>query len=509
MRFLVQFALLLGLVFGFCSPAAWSEPFRLFILHTNDIHGHIEAEEDRGLTRIATYVRALRAAFPNQVLLVDSGDIGLGTPISGLYFGIPTVEIMRGLEYDAVALCNHEFNWGMERLRALTDTLPCPVLCANLVSADQDFHGPYPGWTVLEKSGLRIGLIGLVAPDTALRSPRAATQGWRFIDPSIAARQALAEMPEADLVIALTHLGVQADKVLAQEVPDIQVIVGGHSHTALEAPVMVGSTAIVQAGCYAQFLGFLELEVEPKLKRVQIRQYRLLPVDESLPPDPQAQAVVDQYQVLVGPILDEVLTEVENPIGKATPWNNPYSPLATLVAEALRLQSGADLALFNRGGVRSELSAGPLTVRTAHRIMPFDDPVVTISVDGQHLLEILKEGLFNNRAFLALAGVQAEIDYQNQSLENVRIQGIPINPRQRYLVALTSFLVGGGDGMSTLRGTTPISTLPYVRELFMDYCRSQPVLREPDSPDLKTSQTNEDGVPKVLADEGETLCTRR
>ena len=125
----------------FLTPAR-AEEVRLFLVHTNDIHGHLEATEGTvksgGFVRVATVIRTLKAAFPGHVLVLDGGDLALGTPTSGLFFGLPTAEAMKSVGYDAIAIGNHEFDWGQEAMARFLKATGATILCANLVNADRN-----------------------------------------------------------------------------------------------------------------------------------------------------------------------------------------------------------------------------------------------------------------------------------------------------------------------------------------------------------------------------------
>lgn len=464
------FCLTLVLLTSLC---ALSEERRLFILHTNDIHGHLEAESDRGLTRMATLIRAYQAAFPKEVLLLDAGDTSLGTPVSGLFFGIPTARCMKALGYDAIALGNHEFSWEQDQQRALIDRLDTNVLCANLVYEDSS-ERVYPGWTVLERNGLRVGVIGLVTIDTPRFTRKASTKGWRFLPPADAARLALQEMPPVDVVIALTHLGVSVDRELVKEVPGIDMVVGGHSHTVLETEVMEGEVPIVQTGSYARYLGMSEVVVETETGKLKLENYRLIPITESVPENAELSHIVVEYSAQVKPLMAKVATKVKAEFSKFPRGSSYDTPLGGLIADAIRETTGADVALYNRNGVRTSMAAGPLTVGDIHKLFPFNDPVVLVQVTGRELEAMVKQGTCGGEGPLSPSGLTAVVDAENQRLEQVLVKGEPLDPDRTYTVAITLFLSGGGDGMSEMTKHEIQAQLDYPRELLRRYLESRP-----------------------------------
>ena len=468
----IRYAILALLLF-FCPAQA--EQVRLFILHTNDIHGHLEpvttgSDTSPGFTRTATVIRSLQAAFPGQVLLLDGGDMALGTPTSGLFFGIPTAESLKSLNYDVTTLGNHEFNWGQEKMFTLISATGATTVCANLVSDEGEpviapFH-------VLERNGAKLAIIGLVAPDTASRSPKAYTKGWKFLDPAEATRQALQQLPEVDAVIALSHIGVPADQELARQVPELDLIIGGHSHTALHEPLVENGVPIVQSGKYARYLGLVEVEIDTDSDELKLLTHRLIPIDETFAPDPQVATIVGDYAEKVKPILDKVIGNSKTDIVNRPHPGTIDTPLGGYIADALKHQSESDVAFYNRGGVRGHLKPGPLTVRTLHEMFPFDDPVTVLKANGQQLLEVIEQG----RSARAKLSPSLEISYLNgQAL----FKGQPISAEKEYTITVTGFLSTGGDGMSLLNQLEVVHTLGFTRDVLQSYIEQHPQLTAP------------------------------
>ena len=456
-----------------------ADEVRLLLLHTNDIHGHLEpvhgAVDSAGFVRLATLIRSLKATFPGQVVLLDGGDFAVGTPTSGLFKGLSTAECLRSVGYDAVALGNHEFDWGQEALQSLAQAVEAPVLCANLVEEASGAH-PYQPWTVIERAGARLGVLGLVAPDTATRTPKAYTEGWRFLPAVPAAREAIASMPEVDVVIALTHIGVPDDIKLAAALPEISLIVGGHSHTALQELVVENGVPIVQSGCYCQFLGVLELLVDTDENSLEVLSYRLVPVDETLAPDPQVSAIVEGYASKVRPVLERVVGQAGADIVNKRDGESLDSPLGDLIADMLRAESGADFAFYNRGGVRGFLPAGPISVAQLHEMFPFDDNVVVLQATGRQIQDIVLEGTAAQPR-LSPSGLTAVVAGDVATI--LTADGRPLDLEGKYTVATTNFLATGGDTMSSFPPLQVERVMPYTRDVVQSYIEKKGFLSPP------------------------------
>ena len=460
-----------------------AEKRRLFLLHTNDIHGHIEAYREGGLERIALFSKLLRRLHPGEVLLLAGGDTSLGTPLSGQFHGKPTAEIMASMSYDAVTLGNHEFNWGQDKMRALTKAMGAPVLCANLVS-EAGSHPPYPSHSVVEKNGIKLAIVGLVAPDTARRAPAHATKGWQFLPSEMAFESVLPTLPDVDLVIGLTHLGLEADRKLASRVPEIDLIVGGHSHTALHQPAFVGETPIVQSGSYARYLGYLELLVDTESNNFQIVEQKLIPMGKShldqdaIGSDLEAHQIVERYAKTLRPILRREVALVRSKLSKAPSAGQYETLLGTFISDVFRNQAKTDIALYNRGGVRFDMEKGPLTVEDVHKLFPFDDPVAVLELNGIQLREVLEQGTVDGQGPISISGLVAQICHGQ--VRDIKVNGRPLENKKLYTLATTSFLAGGGDGMASLAGLRKLRTLPFTRDVLLEYLETVQNIEAPD-----------------------------
>lgn len=456
-----------------------AEEVRLFILHTNDIHGHLEEEKGSdptgGFIRLASVIRSIKAAFPGQVLLLDAGDTALGTPTSGYFKGIPVAKSMQSVGYDVVALGNHEFDWGKDALAAMMKANGAQILCANLVNT-ADGSYPYAPSTVIERNGLKIGIFGLVAPDTASRTLKSNTVGWSFLPAVPAAKKALAKLPQnLDAVIALTHIGVDADRALAQGVSGIDLIVGGHSHTALQTVVTENGVPIVQSGLYCHYLGVLEVMIDTEKKELKVLSYHLVPIDDSVAIDPQVAAIVESYAQVVRPHLDHTVGTAQAPIMNLPKPTSVDTPLGDFIADALAQQAQVDLAFYNRGGVRGHLASGPLTVRKLYEMFPFDDPVVVLTLKAHELEAVIRQGV-TARAQLSPSHnlqVKTMLDGQLQ----ITFRGKPLDQKSTYSIATTHFLATGGDHMSTLKDRPVKKVLPYVRDVLKAYIEAHPEIK--------------------------------
>jgi 2',3'-cyclic-nucleotide 2'-phosphodiesterase (5'-nucleotidase family) len=366
------------------------------------------------------------------------------------------------MKYDAIVLGDHDFDYGTKAILDVRKKYGVPWVSANTVvrSNSQNFVRPY----VLRYAGVRVGIVGFSNPETPDLTRRENVSGLLFYPPGASAKGLHSILKkDADIFVALTHLGVDADKKFAKDNPFLDVIVGGHSHTVLNEPIVDkqkdGSLAgpiIVQAGSQGLYLGRLDLTVEghrdPKTKKedyaITDYRYKLIPITADLPEDPPMTALIQKFKdTLKSKPLDEVLATATGDISRQDQGD---FLLGEFAADAIRKKTGAEVALLNNGSFRSSFKAGDITREILYEIYPFDDGIVVLDVPGGILRKTLEASLAKkgDSGFLQVSGLTAE---RSGDGLKVTIGSEPLNDRRKYLVATNEFLSGGGDGYDLLR----------------------------------------------------------
>lgn len=391
-------------------PAATTGVVRLTILHTNDLHGHLET-----FPVVAGVAKAERARNPNTLFL-DGGDCITGTVVSTVYEGTPIFELMNGMGYDAGVIGNHEFDHGWQKVHGFRETATYPLVCANAKDPDGKPFGD-SAWRILDCGGVKVGVIGLLTGDLAMNTTAAATAGVVVEKPIDAARRLVPEVrAKADLVVLLTHCGVDVDAALAGSVPGIDLIVGGHSHTrlpkALRSPRDTGRTPIVQAGRYGECLGVVDLEWDPAARRVTKFDSKLVVLHgegaaPGLPEDPEVRKAVDGWMAKV--------RHYEEAIGR-TAAKLSRSALRPLLERIYKETLGADLGYQNARGIRDEVRAGDIRVLDVFSVLPFENTLVKVRVPGAKLSE-----------------------YQRKQI------GASFDPEKEYVIATNSYVADHRD----------------------------------------------------------------
>lgn len=243
----------------------------LSVLHTNDFHNRLDAAA-------ADTLRTLKDRY--NALLLDAGDACWAGNVYYRPGGEPVFDLMNGAGYDAMTVGNREFHFTARGFHSKLSRARFPVLCGNVRSKDSRPLPCVPS-VILDHGGIRVGVFGVTVAMVSPRSRAARFSAYVF-DPPVEAGAQLARKlrPACDLLIALTHTGLRADKELAQAAPGIDIIIGGHSHDRLEEPLACGPVAIVQTGCYGRSVGLIEAGRTEERWSVSAR---LLPLMERAP----------------------------------------------------------------------------------------------------------------------------------------------------------------------------------------------------------------------------------
>jgi S-sulfosulfanyl-L-cysteine sulfohydrolase len=294
-----------------------------------------------GLDRLATLIKAIRAERGDRVLLLDGGDTWQGSWTALQSQGADMVGLMNALKPDAMT-GHWEFTYGAHRVEALVKQLEFPFLAGNVKEAT--WGDPvFDASAVFERGGLRIGVLGQAFPYTPVANPRYLIPDWSFgiEEERLAANVAKLRDDKVDLVVLLSHNGFDVDRKLAGRVKGIDVILTGHTHDALPAPVKVGNTLLGAAGSHGKFLARLDLEVRDR--RVQAWEFRLIPVlSDVITGDPDIAAMVREARAPHLDRLDKVLGRTESLLYRRGNFAGTFDDL---LCDALIAERDAEIAL--------------------------------------------------------------------------------------------------------------------------------------------------------------------
>ncbi len=505
--------LLFFLLFGLVSVADAADEGELYltILHTNDEHGsliphspavdfHPQRENPTigGYGRLATAVDQIRAqkdTAGEPVLLLNAGDFVGGSPYSWLVPEgyAPELTLKQKIGYDVVIIGNHEYDYGPDILADYFKEAGYPaaheqtvVLASNTTAPPEHplvRDGLYKENHIIElENGLKVGLFGLIGKDAA--SVTAPHDPVEFTDQHEAAREMVDQLQQqgAQMIVALTHSGVDEDRDLAKDVPGINVIVGGHCHTALYEPVIKNGTVIVQAGYVLRYLGQLELAFNPTTGEVRLRNDEnnepyLLPLDYTYPLDPDVDYLIDQYTAELNTLVAEktggLFQHVLDTVAIADfeiPNYPPQqeSPFGNFVTDAMRLVSSnkmdhrADFAVQANGTIRGSVEPGTMPYSLG-KISVYDlaeliglgigpdgsagYPIVAVYLTGEEVYRFIEVAalfteMMTDTYFLQFSGLRYEYNPQNAILFTIPFIDQPL-PTTRAVTSVERYV---GEG---------------------------------------------------------------
>lgn len=500
------------------------DPIHLTLVGTNDIHGWVmsiaeSSVKGGGLAAFAAYVKILRDDNPGGVLLFDAGDLFQGTLASNLSEGEVVIDAMNAVAYDAAAIGNHEFDFGpvgpsvtahgpnddvFGTLKARMAQAKFPLLSANIYEHDSKIRPdwlPGDGTLLLERKGVKVGIIGLTTPQTPQTTMPINVASLSFAPLAPEALTAAKRLREkgAHVVVAVMHAGGKCAKwddpldtsscdvdsaevfAMLKALPPgtLDAVIAGHAH-AIIGHVYAGTPVIESYGMGKTF-GTIDLFLDPKTKAVKPELTQVKPIqpicelvdEETQSCDPKALKGKDVHPAvatfrgrsiapdesvakIVAPALDRVVELQHKKLGLKVPSTlgrnyEAESALGSFLADSLRGMEKADVALVNPGGLRADLKAGDLTYGAVFEVMPFDNAVATLDVSGDELQRLMKAAYAGRKGVFQISGVQVKLSkcVTPERLKAVTLEGgKPIAPGQRYRVVMPDFLARGGDGLA-------------------------------------------------------------
>lgn len=445
---------------GLIAASAQLTAERLVILHTNDTHSIIDpyfANDRGGVARRKVLIDSVRASNPN-VLLVDAGDVLQGSLYYTLHLGEAEQKMMNYLGYDLQILGNHEFDNGMKSLSEYLKGLNAQLIATNYDMSRTDLDSLFSLSVVKQVDDKKIGFIGLnIQPAGLIDSAKC--EGVVYSDPLKAANAMawyLRHAEGVDYVVALTHIGYQADVDLAKHSEGINLIIGGHSHTAVDAEAanalphkflnLVGDTVTVaQTGRYGASLG----EVVLDLDNGHIST-RLIPVDKRLDSgsDKELIKIISQYKQKVDSVAGLKISTASADFPVKPELVNWMADFVKDDAQRLTTQK-IDLSIVNPGGVRSPFGKGAITKGHVMQSFPFDNYEVVMELSGEDLQAALDS--LSTKGMGVSRNVTGKIDPVAHRCYDATIDGQPIDPDRIYYVATINYLAQGNDGLTSLR----------------------------------------------------------
>ena len=477
----------------------------LVVIHTADLHSHLfpepqligPADAARGLgpagevapvggfARVARVVNEIRAGAEHSVYL-DSGDLVEGTAAFTEFGGEPELRAFSALGLSAAALGNHDLSPGAEAFASTHRQFArFPVLASNFANNGSELAAALTPSTVVNAQGIRVGVIGVANPTSPSGLARADNPYGIELVPTARAVQSEIDRlrPEVDVLIALSHLGLDGDERLIEGTTGLDVVLGGHQHLALDAALErpdCGAALAAERGCHqrtvvlvhsgalGRYVGELDLSLAPAAEassaniaanglRVTAAEHSLIAISDEIEEDAELSELLEPYRErLTDAGFDLGLAFARARIERYAP-NGADSALGDWVTDAMRAQSGADFALLNSTGIRADLAPGELTRAAFAAALPFADPLTVLTLSGAQL-----RALFNQQARVAserecqtpiqISGLELAFKCSGSGSSAVARIGSnrELEPTATYTLVTTAYLADGGSGFDLL-----------------------------------------------------------
>jgi len=429
------------------------------LLQINDVYTTVPVNGIGGLARVATLKQRL-SANGHPVLMMLGGDFLSPSVASSVFKGEQMVAALNAAGLDYATFGNHEFDFGIDVLKQRMKESTFTWVVSNVLDAKTGGPiGKAVPYAVKDVGGLKIGIIGLCITTSAI-APTVRDQ-FKFVDPIAAAVKYLPSVRRegAQVIVALTHLDFAKDREIAWKLPQIDVIVGGHEHYPITTAE--GRTLISKAGSDAKFAARIDITRVPGPAATVEKFFELIPITSAIPEDAKTAGVAESYEARLGKELDMAVGTTTADLDATNEREVRETALSNLIADALREDVKADVAIANAGGARGSqvYPAGPLTRRTLLSIHPFGNIVCKISVSGRVLLEALTHGVeklpIASGQFPQLSGMTMRVRTSAPTatrVTDVRVGGQPLDLEKTYTVALPDFVMNGGDGYTMFPG---------------------------------------------------------
>jgi len=466
----------------------------LRIIGTNDFHGALEPRPDAngvrrgGAAYVATAIERARAeCVPRcETLLLDGGDMFQGTPASNLSFGRPVVDYYNRMGYTAAALGNHEFDWGVDSLRARMRQAKYAILGANVRYTD----GRDVEWirndTIVTRGRTRIGIIGLSTVSTPTSTRASNVVGLRFDDPApiVDSIGPALRKRGANFIVVIAHAGAQCGRDGATECAGeimnfarnlktkVDAIVSGHSHSLINTDV--NGIPIVQARNIGRAIDVLDIALDTTINVPVRHEVRELASD-TLRADPAIDSIVQRAVTRVAPIVNRHIATIPATLAR----QGPQYPLGNLIADAQRWAGKGDVAIMNNGGIRTELRAGEANYGSLFEIQPFGNTLYSLTMTGAQLRGLIEAMLGKNQVDDHVSGLTIKFDRSKPKGSRIAsvtmADGTPLADTKTYNVIVNDFLATGGEGYDAGKRATASRPLNIVDlDALIDYLKSLP-----------------------------------
>lgn len=452
---------LLLLVTAFAVLAQEEVTTRITLLQVNDTYQFAPVDRGTrgGLGRVVTLKKEIQKDSPNTLFLF-AGDTISPSVESITHKGAQMIEAWNVARLDYATFGNHEFDFGPEVLLERIKESRFGWVAANVIDkkTGQSFGGVSP-YVIREFDGVKIGIIGLVLPETKTTSRPG--PDVEFLSPCETANKFIPEIHSkgAQVVVALTHLSMSEDKEVAR-CSDVDLIIGGHEHTLLES--VAGGAPIFKMTADARELGRIDLNISKSTGKLESIDWKVIPVTSETAEDKDFAPVYSKYAGLLRDLAQVVGRSTVALDARSRESRTRETNVGNFIADAFRKAMRADVGLLNGGSIRADslISAGRLTKRDLLAIIPFKNKVVKLELTGGVLRSMLEHGVARSAEdtqpgrFPQVSGIRFTFNAGRPAgarVVDVKVNGVPLDDKKTYTLATADFLAEGGDGYEILK----------------------------------------------------------
>jgi len=480
-----KFLLIIMTVLLFTSLSFAENPnvMKLTVLHWNDFHAKNTSQmrtnsdgdsiKAGGAANLGAYLKHYRNFYEHTIEL-NAGDDYQGSPISMVTKGHSQVELQNLLAPDAFTVGNHEFDYGWDELQRAMAKANFPVLLGNVV-VEETNERLFDREAIVNIDGIKVGVIGVVTENLKGVTTAKVTKGLKVLPKADVVRASLDYLnPITDIQIVLSHSGLWEDSVLAEAIgPEVELIIGGHSHTRLREPKIVNDVAIVQANALGRYLGIVEMEIDTLNNELVSLTGRIEKVYDKYPVDEEIASVVEAQEKVVAKEMNVQIAVLE------TPWTRGYNDecnLGNWITDAFRKYTGADLAFVNGGGIRKNLDPGPVTIGDILEISPFSNELMRFEMTGKQVKEFVLYQA-KEKQYLQMSGMRYVV--KDGKIEELKIGDQEVIDDKLYSVVTLNYVTDHIDRFFGLDpNTTKLEQLYLIdRDVLAEIAKEEKTIR--------------------------------
>ncbi len=502
--------ILISILSGLLIKDYMSMPKRnLVIFYTSNLRGQIKPfsgviqdkqyQQIGGLAFIKGFISETSNAFnfkPDEVLLLDTGDALFGTAEASLTMGDVPLRLMGKAGYDAMTIGNLDFEYGFDRLKSFISSGHIPMLSCNYRDVTAPVGDTFKPGMIIEKGGTKIGVIGLGHGELARNTRQDNIVNLEITDFKTSVQKTAAQLKTegAEIIVLLSHHPAVGNLDNPGEVfPDIDIIIGDliGPGAVISGRPMVCQTAPNRGGG----IGMVKVSFVAGKWDIARGFQRIFTIDaEKISPDAELAAEISRVEAKIDSLLDEVIT---NSVGTFTNAYGEESTIGKLVADCMRVTAGTQIALANSGGIKAEISEGPVTLRHLYDMLPFENTLVALEMSGRQIEDLVEEGLSGKTGFLQAAGISCTYSSSNPPgfrLMQIYIGDEPLEFNKTYSVAVNDFMYSNQHDWPELSAGKNPQIKGLIREGLEAYLRQEKTL----APDVEPRFSDSTGLDETL-----------